>query len=157
MCRLFTIMRFGTDINEPTLNALYVIWRKWSQLRFQVVSQWKHVTALIVKREAVLNELESFERQASCPGRLLNKGYSADINCSFIGSITALTRCSLLLQTEYHGLHVCLGLLVTTVSPAKMAEVIKTLLVVDLIGPDPHGKGHFWGDNVKIFLHVTLT
>jgi len=52
-------------------------------LFLQVVSEWKYVTALIVKREAILNDLESFERQASCPGRLLKKGFSVDVNCCF--------------------------------------------------------------------------
>ena len=51
---------------------------------------------------------------------------------------------------------VCVSLLVTTVSCAKMAEQIEVSLEVELVwagprnhvlcgGQDPHGKVHFWG------------
>jgi len=33
-----------------------------------------------MEREAILSELEVFERQASFAGRLLNKGSSCDVN-----------------------------------------------------------------------------
>jgi len=49
-------------------------------LCLKVVAEWKYVTALIVKREAILNELESFEQHASFPGRLLNKGLFSDVD-----------------------------------------------------------------------------
>ena len=73
--------------------------RKESCLFLQVVSEWKSVAALIVKREAILNELESFERHASCPGRLLNKGFSVNVNWSFkcSGIVVQNIDCLLLL------------------------------------------------------------
>ena len=72
---------------------------------------------------------------------------------TFLDHITAIARCGLLLQMEYRGLSV--SLLVTFVSPAKMAEPIEMLLGgLIRVGPrnhvldggrDPTGKEQFWG------------